>query len=85
MSGVRLREREFRGRLYPTEAGDNTLMVLDFGNSLFALAYGTAAPSIVTAEHACHVIEIVEAAYRAAETGQTQELTTAFSEQGASV
>jgi predicted dehydrogenase len=33
-------------------------------------------PSIVTAEHARHVIEIIEAAYRAAETGQTQELTT---------
>src|SRR5256714_12511632 len=155
MSGVRLREREFRGRLYPTEADDNTLMVLDFGHSLFALAYGTAAgmptegftgtsfrtrgaivghklngepfdypgrelaqqaphgkgdqwllphvvgphreieeqhvyedimqlidwiredkPSIVTAEHARHVIEIIAAAYRAAETGQTQELTT---------
>ena len=35
-------------------------------------------PSIVTAEHARHVIEIIEAAYRAAETGQTQTLTTTF-------
>ena len=35
-------------------------------------------PSIVTAEHARHVIEIIEAAYRAAETGQAQELTTTF-------
>jgi predicted dehydrogenase len=34
--------------------------------------------SIVTAEHARHVIEIIEAAYRAAESGQTQELTTTF-------
>jgi predicted dehydrogenase len=33
-------------------------------------------PSIVTAEHARHVIEIIAAAYRAAATGQTQELTT---------
>lgn len=31
-----------------------------------------------TAEHAAHVIEIFEAAYRAAETGQTQTLTTTF-------
>jgi predicted dehydrogenase len=31
-----------------------------------------------TAEHACHVIEIIEAAYRAAETGQTQTLKTTF-------
>src|SRR5262249_49410804 len=35
-------------------------------------------PSIVTAEHARHVIEIIEAAYRAAETGQTQTLRTRF-------
>lgn len=35
-------------------------------------------PSIATAEHARHVIEIIEAGYRAAETGQTQALTTTF-------
>jgi predicted dehydrogenase len=35
-------------------------------------------PTIVTAEHARHVIEIIEAAYRASETGQTQELATTF-------
>lgn len=35
-------------------------------------------PSPVTAEHARHVIEIIEAGYRAAETGQAQELTTTF-------
>jgi predicted dehydrogenase len=35
-------------------------------------------PSPVTAEHARHVIEIIEAAYRAAATGHTQDLTTAF-------
>ncbi|MCA9833106.1 MAG: hypothetical protein KC435_04120 [Thermomicrobiales bacterium] len=34
--------------------------------------------SPVTAQHARHVIDIVESAYRAAETGQTQELTTTF-------
>jgi len=33
-------------------------------------------PSPVTAEHARHVIEIIEAAYRAAETGQMQVLMT---------
>jgi predicted dehydrogenase len=33
-------------------------------------------PSVVTAEHARHVIEIIEAAYKAAETGQRQALTT---------
>ena len=31
-----------------------------------------------TAEHARHVIEIIEGAYRAAATGETQTLTTSF-------
>lgn len=35
-------------------------------------------PTIVTTEHARHVIDIIESGYRAAETGQTQELTTTF-------
>jgi predicted dehydrogenase len=35
-------------------------------------------PTPVTAEHARHVVEIIEAAYRAAETGTTQTLTTAL-------
>ncbi len=35
-------------------------------------------PSIVGAEHARHVIDIIESGYRAAETGQTQTLRTAF-------
>src|SRR6185295_10129307 len=42
MSGVRLGEREFRGQLVPCDADDNTLMVLDFGDSLFAFVYGVA-------------------------------------------
>jgi predicted dehydrogenase len=35
-------------------------------------------PSLATAEHARHVIDIIESAYRSAETGQTQELTTTY-------
>ena len=35
-------------------------------------------PTPSTPEHARHVIEIIEAGYRAAETGQTQNLTTTF-------
>ncbi|MFH1084373.1 MAG: Gfo/Idh/MocA family oxidoreductase [Chloroflexota bacterium] len=35
-------------------------------------------PSIANAEHARHVIEIIDAGYRAAATGQTQTLTTTF-------
>ena len=33
-------------RCVPTDADDNTLMLLDFGDSLFALVYGTAAGAI---------------------------------------
>jgi predicted dehydrogenase len=155
MSGVRIKEREFRGQLVPCDADDNTLMVLDFGEAVYALVYGVAAgrvtegfsasyfgtqgsivgaklndvpfdypgrdlaeshrsgrqwllphvvgehreigeqhvyedvmqlvdwvregnPSIVTAEHARHVVDIIESAYRAAETGQAQALRTTF-------
>jgi predicted dehydrogenase len=35
-------------------------------------------PTAVTAEHARHVIDIIDSAYRSAETGATQELTTTF-------
>ena len=49
MSGVRLPEREFRGQMAPTDADDNSLILLDFGDNLFALAYGTAAGSITPA------------------------------------
>lgn len=153
-SGQVLLERPFQGRMLSCDADDTTLMLLDFGNSLFAFVYGTVAgrvtrgfsgsyfgtdgsivgfqfngrpldlpgggttgdgysqyrtlphvvgphqaleemhvyedvmqlvdwiredrPSIVTAEHARHVIEIIDGAYRAAETGQTQQLTTTF-------
>src|SRR5262245_4204569 len=156
LSGVRVKEREFRGQMLATDADDNTLMLLDFGASLFAMVYGTAAgrvteafnasyfgtggsivdltlngqpfdypgrelaeqggragnswllphvvgphrelqemhvyedvmqlvdwvregkPSPVTAEHARHVIDIIESAFRSAETGRVQELTTRF-------
>ena len=160
MSGTRIKEREFRGQLVPTDADDNTLMVLDFGDDLYAFVYGTAAgritlgfgghyygtngrieglemngeplkypgweeaqqapslalgnqrllphvvgrhaaedaqehhvyedimqlvdwvrdgkPTVATAEHARHVIDVIESAYRAAKTGQTQELKTTF-------
>ncbi|MCB0108217.1 MAG: Gfo/Idh/MocA family oxidoreductase [Caldilineaceae bacterium] len=38
----------------------------------------TGEESIVTVDHARHVIEIIEAGYRAAETGQAQTLTSTF-------
>jgi predicted dehydrogenase len=160
LSGTRIKEREFRGKMVTCDADDNTVMLLDFGENLFAFVYGTASgrvtqgfsgsyfgtrgsiigltingepldypgadiarqaagasgdanlgnqwllphinelhrdlpeqhvfedvmqlidliadgkPSPVTPEHATHVIDIIEAAYRASSTGQTQVLTT---------
>jgi predicted dehydrogenase len=35
-------------------------------------------PTVATAEHARHVIDIIESAYRSAETGRTEELRTSF-------
>jgi predicted dehydrogenase len=160
LSGLRLRERMFLGTRIVTEADDNTVLVLDFGESRFAVVHGTAAgavteqfaaglyfgthgtiegvllngepfdfpgreltadapptdwnaqmrvlphvvgphraipeshvfedimqlvdwiadgiPSPVTAEHARHVIDVIESGYRSAETGITQPLSTSF-------
>lgn len=158
MSGTRVAERTFQGVTVACDADDNTVMLLDFGAGLFAVAYGTAAgsinngfsgsyygtkgsiiglelngrplaypgheiadaaaaawlgrqwllphvvgphrdigehhvyedimqlvdwirdgtPTVVTAEHARHVVDIIESAYRSAETGQTSALSTTF-------
>jgi predicted dehydrogenase len=160
LSGVLISERSFMGETIPTEADDNTVMLLDFGRGVIAVAYGTVAgaltdqfgagmyfgtrgtiegillngepfdfpareltahrppsdwdaqmrvlphvvgahrelpeahvfedimqlirwvrddiPSPVTAEHARHVIDVIDSAYRAADSGATQELTTSF-------
>lgn len=153
MSGVRIHEREFRGEKLPTDMDDNTFMVLDFADNLYAFVYGAAAggladtwtpqifgtrgvikgglfnnepieyvgreldaeyglngslphvvgphrqqeeahvyedimqlvdwiredkPTVATAEHARHVIEIFDAAYQSAQNGQAQTLRTTF-------
>jgi predicted dehydrogenase len=160
LSGVRVPERTFLDRTVRTEADDNTVLLVDFGDGLVAVVYGTAAggpnrqfamgiyygtqgsidgllldgepydfegraetlgaplgdqgaqnrllphvvgahreigeahvfedimqlvdwvrdgrPSPVTAEHARHVVDIIESGFRAAETGGTQDLVTTF-------
>ncbi len=152
-SGVRVHERPFQDQMLPTDMDDNTLMVLDFGDSLFAFVYGVAAgglpnmgrplifgtngiingslvngqpieypgmeldaefgmngslphvvgahrtmeeahvyedvmqlvdllldgaPTLAGPEHARHVIEIFDAAYRSAASGEAQPLHTTF-------
>jgi len=143
LSGLVVPEREFKGNKITCDMDDSTLMLLDFGSSLFAFVYGTVAgrvtegfepsiygtqgqivgtrfgdrelraqdahephvvgqhasmpenhvfedlmqlvdwirdgtPSIASAEHARHVIDIIESGYRAADTGLTQELKSTF-------
>jgi predicted dehydrogenase len=161
LSGQVVPVREFLGRAIEVEADDNTILLLDFGDGAFAVAYGTAAagaiiddfaagayygtsgaivglelngepfdferreltthapasdwdaqmhvlphvvgphraiaeshvfedvmqlvalvrdgaPTAASAEHARHVVDIIESGYRAAETGMTQPLRTSF-------
>jgi predicted dehydrogenase len=160
LSGIRVPYREFAGERITTEADDNTILLLDFGDGVLAVAFGAAAgavseqfgagvyfgtrgtidgillngepfdfprreatlhgpvddwdaqmcvldnvvgahkqipeahvfedimqlarwvldgiPSAVTAEHARHVVDIIESGYRAAATGSTQSLSTTF-------
>ena len=155
MSGIGLKERSFKGEQIQVDMDDNTHMLLDFGDNVFCLVYGSnsfsgparpfSMPFIsgsegaiavsrqglevwgrnieeghrverpgrdmpfvfgphlelperhvysdimhmvdcalndkepaVSAEHARHVIEIIELGYKASETGQTQDMTTTF-------
>jgi predicted dehydrogenase len=153
-SGIGLPERTFKGETLPVDMDDNTHLVLDFGDNVYCLVFGTNSFSgparpfsaayfsgsegailngrgglqvwtrggeadgrverhprnlpfvnelhrlpeshvysdimhmvdcvlndkapVVTAEHARHVIEIIELGYSASATGQTQPLTTTF-------
>jgi len=43
MSGIRIPARNFRDTTFVTEADDNTILLIDFGEDVFAVAYGTAA------------------------------------------
>jgi predicted dehydrogenase len=160
LSGIRVPVRKFVGERIATEADDNTILLLDFRDGLFAVAFGTAAgavseqfaagvyfgtrgtidgvllngepfefprreetlpepvhdwdaqmrtlehvvgahrgipeahvfedimqlvrwvregvPSPVTAEHARHVVDIIESGYRSAEQASAQDLSTTF-------
>jgi predicted dehydrogenase len=155
MSGIGIAEREFQGKKRECTADDNSLLLLDFGDSVFAFVHGTFAgrvtglgavnvygsegmvegalhngsplrypgyervgpgrngdavllphvteahaalgeafvfedvmqlvdcvrddvASVCDARHARHVIEIIEVAYRSAETGRAQDLETTF-------
>ena len=155
MSGIGIAEREFLGETRTCTADDNSLLLLDFGDSVFAFVHGTFAgwltglgavnvygsegvvegalvdgqpveypgyervqpgrdgdavllphvneahaalgeafvfedvmqlvdvvrddtPTVCDAHHARHVVEIIEAAYRSAETGRAHDIETTF-------
>ena len=143
LSGIAIPRREHLGKEIITEMDDQTILMLDFGDTFYATVYATVAgglttgffpniygtegaiiglkygdqdlrvdgeyprhvsgvhctmpeshvfedmmelvdlikdgaPPMGTPEHARHVIDIIEAGYRAAETGETQDLGTTF-------
>jgi len=143
MSGITMPVRQWRDKTIQADMDDTTFILIDFGDAVHAVAYGTfdgaitpgfqpniygadgavigtkvnghdvcregdhephvvgehlttpeshvfedtmqlvdwirdGVPSIATAEHARHVIDIFECTYRAVETGRTQDLTTTF-------
>ncbi|MCD6285423.1 MAG: Gfo/Idh/MocA family oxidoreductase [Anaerolineae bacterium] len=143
LSGIAIPERVHHDMTITTEMDDQTILSIDFGDTVYAIIYATVAggltqgfypnfygtqgtitgtkfgdvdlkrtgdhephvsgihatlkenhvfedmmqlvdwirddtPTIVTAHHARHVIDIIESGYRAAATGQTQELRTTF-------
>jgi predicted dehydrogenase len=53
LSGIRVPFREFQGERITTEADDNTILLLDFGGGMFAVAYGTASGAVSEQFGAC--------------------------------
>jgi predicted dehydrogenase len=53
LSGVRVPFREFQGQRITTESDDNTILLLDFGDGLFAVAFGTASGAVSEQFGAC--------------------------------
>src|ERR1051326_6080720 len=47
MSAALVTERQSRGKKFPSDCDDNTLFILDFGGSVYAFCYGTAAGNVV--------------------------------------
>ena len=53
LSGIRIPHREFQGERIATEADDNTIVLLDFGDGMFAVAFGTASGAVSDQFGAC--------------------------------
>ena len=53
LSGIRVPFREFQGERIATEADDNTILLIDFGEGKFAVAFGTASGAVSDQFGAC--------------------------------
>ena len=51
LSGLAIPQREFRGAMIHCDMDDSTFMLLDFGQSVFALVYGTVAGAVAQGFH----------------------------------
>lgn len=51
MSGVGVKERAFQGKMVPCDADDNTFLLLDFGDNVFAFVYGSFAGGVPAGFH----------------------------------
>ena len=56
LSGQVVPVREFLGRAIEAEADDNTILLLDFGDGAFAVAYGTASAGTIIEDFAAGVL-----------------------------
>jgi predicted dehydrogenase len=52
-SGIRVPYRDFHGERIQTEADDNTILLIDFGGAMFAVAFGTASGAVSEQFGAC--------------------------------
>jgi predicted dehydrogenase len=51
LSGLALKQREYRGRTIECDMDDSTFMLLDFGSSAFATVYGTVSGDVAVGFH----------------------------------
>jgi len=88
MSGVSIPIRFWQSKEIKVEMDDNTHFILEFDNSCFFVISShfirgcskDKAPEI-SAEHARHVIEIIQGVYDSARSGKAVELKTGFNYQ----
>lgn len=74
--GVQVRTRDDDG--FQTLCTDAEGYVWECGAAQFCEHLATGKPMLMTAEHALHVVDVMESAYRSAETGNRTEVKSSF-------